>query len=252
MRAGRRRSSRRRPTVTGATLVEQHGHRAAHRRQLQPERQGPDRAEGLLGPLLQQPRGRLLVGESGRHQLRRVQLPRPEPQQPLRRAVGAGRAAAPHRRRDVDRQSGPEDAVHRRDQRLAGAPVLGRVVGAVHLRPQEPVRFRAVLLPRRWSRRGRGRSPFRRALSTAAKRSTCSTSRRRLPTRRIPRSTTGRTATSTTTPSSSRSTSGSATASSSRPASITSGATSCASADISNFGNDQPARHRSDRRSGRS
>ena len=42
-RAGRRRSSPRTPTVTRrARCVKQHGRRAAHRRQLRPDRQGPD------------------------------------------------------------------------------------------------------------------------------------------------------------------------------------------------------------------
>ena len=68
-----------------------------------------------------------------------VQLPRPEPQQPLRRAVGARHASACARAATATRgRSRLQDAVHRGDQRVVRDPAARRVVGPRHLRSEEP------------------------------------------------------------------------------------------------------------------
>ena len=76
---------------------------------------------------------------------RGVQLPRPEPQWPLRRAVGT-RHGAPAIRRQLDGgRSRLQDAVDRGDQRVVRDPAAGRVLGARDLRAEERPRRGAVL-----------------------------------------------------------------------------------------------------------
>ncbi len=77
-------------TVPGADAGRQHQHRSPSRRHLRPDRKGADRAEGVLRPVLQQHRRQLHRRQPGRPGHRGVQLPRPEPQRPLRRAIGTG------------------------------------------------------------------------------------------------------------------------------------------------------------------
>ena len=127
----------------------------------------------------------------------------------LRLRIGGARRAG---------RSGLQDAVHRGDQRIVRAPVLGRVVGPRHLRAQEQrrLRRRSTSQP---VRAGVGRQDDRatRQVRRTARRSTWSTCPTALGRPDAARLTpTSRTATSTTTPSRSRSTSGSARSSSSR------------------------------------
>ena len=104
--------------------------------------------KGVLRPLLQQPGGRLLVGEPGAAPaLRRVQLQRPEPQRQsttaCRSSARAARAsAAPTRRWTPNLKTPHTDEISAHGR----APVLGRVVDSRHLRPEDAERLRAVLL----------------------------------------------------------------------------------------------------------
>ncbi len=75
--------------------------------------------------------------ESGRHRIADVSVQRPERQQSVRWKAGTRRARRHHRRNDDDARSQPEGAAHRRVRPLLPASVLGRVVGARSVCPQD-------------------------------------------------------------------------------------------------------------------
>ncbi len=130
--------------VTGADDPLQHQLRAAARRDLGPEGHRPGGAEGVLRALLQQPCGRLLGDQSGRPVDCGIQLPRPEPQPALRRAVGA-RHAAPARRAPTARRSIPTSR-RRTPTRSAGRSSSSCPVSR---RPASPTSARTTTTSRR-------------------------------------------------------------------------------------------------------
>ena len=75
-----------------------------------------------------------------------VRVQRPEPQQQVRRPAGTRPVGVPVGRRGRSGGQEREHPVHRRIQRIARTSVLGRVVGALHLRAEAQLRLHSVLL----------------------------------------------------------------------------------------------------------
>ena len=148
----------RRPRSPAQTLVKQHQHRAPSRRHLRPDRQGADRAEGVLRPVLQQ---------------HRRQLHRRQPRRPVAIAEynfldqnrngrydgpsELGTRAPAFRRRFGD-ECRSRITRRRTTEEISGVvrdPAARRVVGAFHLRAQEHQAMRAVLRHQSGPRMGR-------------------------------------------------------------------------------------------------